>query len=98
MEPGLWSTIQLSGADRSNSSFEEVCQKLDRNVSINEDGQHDSDCLYQHSGRDSIQRPDISDQEPMDVVPREEHPHPSSAPVLDKIGDTELRSMRDGSD
>ena len=87
VDPGLWSTIQLSGADRSNSSFDEVCQKLDRNVSINEDRQHDSDCLYQ---RDSIKRPDISDPEPMDVVPREEHPHPSSAPVLDKIGDTEL--------
>ena len=72
---------KLSGTASGDSSSKDVCQTHDRNFSINEDRQHDSSCLYQQSGRNGIQRVDIPDPEPMDVVSGEEHPYPSSAPT-----------------
>ena len=85
---------KLPGTASGDSSPKDVCQEQDRSVSTNEDRQHDSSCLYQQSGRDNIQRADSPDPEPMDVVPGEEHPHPSTIPTWGN----ESRSMKDRSD
>ena len=74
-------SYKLSGTASGDSSPKDVCQEQDRSVSTNEDRQHDSSCLYQQSGRDNIQRADSPDPEPMDVVPGEEYPHPSTIPT-----------------
>uniref|UniRef100_A0A1X7VT19 Uncharacterized protein n=1 Tax=Amphimedon queenslandica TaxID=400682 RepID=A0A1X7VT19_AMPQE len=71
----------LSGTAGADSSTEDICQIQDWNISVTEDRRHDSGCLYQQSGRDSVQRFSIIHKEPMDVVPGEEHPHISSVPT-----------------
>ena len=92
--PGERVSYKLSGTASGDSSPKDVCQEQDRSVSTNEDRQHDSSCLYQQSGRDNIQRADSPDPEPMDVVPGEEYPHPST---MNQVADMESRSMRDRS-
>ena len=56
-------------------------QTQNRDISVDEDRQHDSCFLYQQPRWDSFQRIDIPDPGPLDVVPGEEYPHSSSVPT-----------------
>ena len=50
-------------------------------VGIVKNRQQNSGWLYQQSRRDSIQGTSLSDPRPVDVVPEEEHSHPSTTPT-----------------
>ena len=63
---------KLPGTASGNSSIENIRQTQNRNISVNEDRQHNSHCLYPQPRWDSIQGVDIPDPVPMDVVPGEE--------------------------
>ena len=72
---------KLPGIDSGDSSTEDLPQKQSRSIRSVEDRQHNSGCLYQQSRGDGVQRIDIPNQRPLDVVPGEEHPHSSSTPT-----------------
>ena len=74
-------TYKLPGTASSDSSIENICQTQNRNISVNEDRQHNSRCLYQQPRWGSIKRIDIPDPGPLDVVPGEESSHSSSVPT-----------------
>ena len=72
---------KLLGTASGDSSIENIHQTQNRNISVNEDRQHNSCYLYQQPRWDSVQGVDIPDPGPMDVVPGEEYSHSSSVPT-----------------
>ena len=71
---------QLSRTSGSNSSSAVICEGQMRSEHPAKNRQHLSSGLHKPPGGNSLQRSGKSDQEPMDVVPREEHTHNSPTP------------------
>ncbi|XP_065904039.1 uncharacterized protein [Dysidea avara] len=71
---------QLSGIAGSHTSSSVICKKQIQIEHPAEDRQHHSSSIYQPSGGDNFKRLGQSDEEPVDVVPGEEHTHHSPTP------------------
>ena len=99
---GTDQTHQLSGAVGSYASLEDVRVERDRFVGVVKNRQHDGSSIHKQSGGNSIPRAGTPDPRPVDVVPREEHPHTGKTPPrrldLNTVADRESRCMRDRSD
>ena len=71
---------QLFGIAGSHTSSSVICKLQIQIEHPAEDRQHHSSSIYQPSGGDSFKRLGRSDEEPVDVVPGEEHTHHSPTP------------------
>ena len=72
-------THQQPRAAGSNSGSPNLCKELHRPISTAQDRQHHSSSLHKQP-RYCISRTSNTSKEPVDVVPREEHPHHSPTP------------------
>ena len=81
---------KLSGAPSGYASSENVCERQNETVGTAQARQHVCSSLHQQPGRDSIEETRLPDPGLMDVVPGEEHTHPS--PI--SAGCTELCSRQ----
>ena len=62
---------KLPGTASGDSIIKNICQTQNTDISVNEDRQHNSLCLYQQPRWNSIKEIDIPDTGPLDVVPGE---------------------------
>ena len=69
---------QLSGTTGSYLGSQVICQAQVQDVNLAENRQYHSSGIHKQSGRHSLQRPCLLDEESMDVVPGEKHPHNST--------------------
>ena len=76
---GIPHAHQLPRITGSDSGSEVLCKTQDKNLSHVKAGQHHSSGIYKQSGGHSVQRAGSSNEGLVDVVPREEYPHPGSA-------------------
>ena len=74
---------KLPGVAGSHTSTEDICKDQERNISSTEDRQHNSSCLYKQSRGNGIQGACLLNSRPVDVVPGEEHSHPSTTLTRD---------------
>ena len=69
-------SYQLSGDDGSHTSPEDVRKGQNGHIGVVEDRQHDSGCIHKQPRGNSVGTTGSPDPQSMDVVSREEHPHP----------------------